>query len=108
MALIYGEQNIEDMCAAINIGTYMDTTVSFMGKFLTDFERIEEGDMPLAGESAEWMVYSHRMGTYDLKALVTAMVRGQRAWVITCTATSETFSDHRDVFEEVVMSFGFE
>lgn len=74
---------------------------------LGDFAPIDEGACDIDGREAVWVVYSHRM-KHRMKVLMYVLTRGRKAYVITCTATPETFEEYEPVFREVARSFRFE
>ncbi len=105
-------ENVNVVLESVPRGTalpdYFSLSLGNMRKMMTDFEKHEEGEATLDGQPAKWMVYSFRMGEVNLKTLVYFTVRGKRAYVITATASPETFDQYRPKFEEIIETWRFE
>ncbi len=84
---------------------YFDANLESMRKLLTDFKAEEKAAAVVHGVPAERIVYSHRMGTYRLKALVYMMFKNQRGYVITCTSTSDRFAEWEKIFQGTANTF---
>ena len=66
------------------------------------------GDLTRETDEAKWLIYSHRMGTVNLKVLQYIMVRNLRAYVITCSAAPDTFAQYQAKFKAIAQTFRFE
>ncbi len=97
----------EDLRTPLTLDEYYDLGVKNLSMLLTDFKEIDTGRVDVNGVPARWIVYDHRMGEVRARVLQVIMVKGDRAYIITATATPEEFDSYRGSFDTIVKSFKF-
>ena len=75
---------------------------------MAGFASADRGTGNIDGREAVWGVYSHKMMKVRMKVLMYVVVRGRKAYVITCTTLPDAFDEHEPVFQKIVRSFRFE
>lgn len=90
----------EDLPAPMTVGQYAVAATQSMAQMLQGFSVMEQGQTVIAGQPAYWMVYNHYMGQ-PLRVLVYFIVRGTRAYVLTCTASPAEFMRWRPIFTQI-------
>jgi serine/threonine-protein kinase len=98
---------VAELPKKVALEDYVQANVTNMSRLLTDFQVHEKGQLILSNTDARWVIYSHRMGTLNIKVLVYVLVQGRRGYVITCSAAPEQFPKYKSKFEEIVQSFKF-
>jgi hypothetical protein len=71
------------------------------------FEQHEDGEVKINGEQAKYLLYDKEMPEAYWRVLAYVLVRGKRAYVISCAAENRQFSRHQDQFLEVAHTFRF-
>lgn len=72
---------------------------------LDSFKELERGEVVLERKKAIWIIFTHRTGNFDTKAVQYYLVRGSRGYVITGTGLSTTFDKYKPQFEQIARSF---
>jgi hypothetical protein len=98
----------EELPETMSLETYFQINLDNMPKLLTNFQAYESGRLTLGNADSRWLIYGYRMGTTSIKGLVYVLVKGNRGYAITGTATSGSFANYRSIFEETSQSFSFE
>jgi hypothetical protein len=103
---------VEPLPQAMNTKTYFTESMKVLKKLFTDFKLEKSGHGPLDRQVATndktdtyWSVFTHRMGKVRAKVMQYMMVKGNQAYVITCSAAPGTFDKLRPVFEASAKSF---
>ncbi len=99
---------IENLPTEMTSEAYDNAAHEMMEKYLTDLNVVGSAAATLDGRDAVRYEHSHRMGTRQLRVLGYSVVKGRRAYVITCTATPETYDATLPTFEDIVKTFRFE
>jgi hypothetical protein len=99
---------VEQLPREMSLDEYVDASIPNLAKVITDFRENEKGITTINDHDARWLVYSGRMGMINLKCIQYYMVDGKRGYVITCSATSESYDNYRRTFDDVATSFEFE
>lgn len=73
----------------------------------TEFDLIEKGDVVVDGEKGQWHITSFSMEGKRIRNMQYFVTKGRLLFVITCTATPETFESHKSAFESIVKTFRF-
>ena len=104
-------------CEAISISTdnsydyaindYFEHNVAVMRREVYDFHEEERGETMINNVRAKWIVFTYSMPEGVVKVLGYSVIIGDRAYLITCDAEPQTFSDYRNVFEKAVKSMRF-
>jgi serine/threonine-protein kinase len=84
---------------------YRDLSYENMQEKLTQFEMLDEGVTELGGRKARWIVYSHVYSGLAMKVKAFLLIVGRWAFVITCTATPDTFDAYAGTFDAVAETF---
>ena len=84
---------------------YYDLSTENVQKLLTDVEVLDAGETRLDDRPAQWIKFKHRMGEIRLTAMQYYVLKGSRAYVITCTAGQDTYDAWSDKFENIVGTF---
>ncbi len=99
---------VEKLPKEMTLDEYMSGNLSNLPRFITDFRESGRGGTTLGDIDAKWLTYTGRMGTSNLAFKQYFMVRGDRGYVITGTATEETYPRFKNTFEQTAESFQFE
>lgn len=99
---------VEDLPRTLSLEEYYELSLANVRQLLTEFEEYESGQSSINGCDTKWLVYSHRMGIFNIKVLVYSLIKGRRAYVITCSAAHDQFSIYRPQFEGIAGTFRFE
>lgn len=82
-----------------------------MGAFeqlFTDFKPGAKGKATIAGEKANWYVFSGKMGKISFSTLEYFVVRGGKGYAINCSADPKHFATLRPGFERIVQTFALD
>jgi len=99
---------VEQLPQGMGLNEYFDASVPTLAKVITDFQENEKGTTAINDNDAKWLIYSGRVGTTKLKCEQFYIVHDKHGYVITCSATPESYSDYKKIFEEAAHSFEFE
>ncbi len=99
---------VEKLRKEMSLDDYMSQNLANLPRFITDFKEIGSGNTRIGDVDAKWLAYTGRMGTSSLQFKQYFMVRDDRAYVITGTATEESYPHYENVFEQTTESFQFE
>lgn len=91
----------EDLPSPMTVGQYAAAATQSMAQMLQGFSVMEQGQTVIAGQPGYWMVYNHFMNGQALRVLVYFVVRGTRAYVLTCTASPAEFTRWRPLFAQI-------
>jgi hypothetical protein len=104
-------ENVNVLVADIPADTSLDEfhaqafDPSQMGTMLTDFKPGDTSSTMLGDLAAKRLTYTHRMGVARLKVLAYTLVRGNKGYVITCSATHDRFDAYVPTFEWIASTF---
>jgi hypothetical protein len=87
---------------------YVDAAIALLKKTFPGTAEVERGKVALGGADARYIVYTFKIGALQLKNLAYSVPRGLTCFVITCTATPDTFDKYRPAFEEIANSLKME
>lgn len=99
---------VEQLPREMSLDEYGAAGIQNLPRVITDFQEIENGATTINEHDAKWLMYSGRVGTIRLKCKQFYMVHNKRGYVITCSATPETYDSYKYTFDDVAMSFQFE
>jgi len=99
---------VEDLSGvSITLDEYTELTIDQMGQFITDFTVIESGKTTLAGNPAYKIVYTGSQAQYSIKWMQIWAIKDDKAYLITYTAETDSFSDFLEIVEAMISSFEF-
>ena len=84
---------------------YLDAAIALMKKSLPDFAEIDRDKAALQVADAGYVIYTYKMGPMQVKNVAYVIPRGLSCFVITCTATPDTFLEYWGDFEDIALSF---
>jgi hypothetical protein len=87
---------------------YLNLSLQQMHQMLQGLKVDKQGEMTIADRPAHWVTFSHEYMGVGMKGIGYIVVKGSRAYVIVCSATTKTFGRYRKTFDEVAESFRFE
>ena len=85
--------------------------VAYIDKFKQvppDFQENDRGIAYLGDTEAKWFTYTARVLSLPVKAKKYITVHDKRAYVITCTATTDNFDRYKGAFDAIAQSIEFE
>ena len=85
--------------------TYYQANLMGMNNVLKDFKPIENGRSTINGQPVHWLVYTFTYGEMSMKVLAYCFSFNARGYVVTCSASPESFSNYKPVFEKVAGTF---
>ena len=93
----------------LSLDSFYQDHIKRLGNQMEDFTLVGEGETKISNLPARWLLYTdtERFITLKVKARVKQyiVVKGDRAYLITCRATMETYADYEDIFNKIVNSF---
>lgn len=96
-------QNLPD--PSMSLGQYTDLSLRQAGSIIDGFKLLASGPSTLAGRSAQRVMYLGQSGNHDLKFDAVWLVEKGRAYVLTYTATRDSFDAFRPTAEAIIESF---
>jgi len=97
----------EDLPMTMTAKQYYEANLVSMRKMLKEFAVITSSTVTLDGAPAIKMIATHAMGNNKSKNMTFFFTRGKKGFVITCTATPQTYTQYKPVFDTISMSFKF-
>ena len=104
-------------CEAISISTdnsydygideYFEYSIAVMRREVNNFKEEERGETTIDNIKAKWIVFTYTMPEGAVKVLGYSLIRGDKAYIITCDAEPHKFSAYRKIFEDTVKSLKF-
>ena len=91
---------VEKLPSAMSLDGYLRAALPNVKKMLTDYDLLEQARTSINGVKAERMVFTHRMGAMEIKALQYYLVKDKRAYIVTCTANPDTYNRYLNDFEQ--------
>lgn len=85
--------------------TYYQANVMGMNNVLKDFKPSENGRTTINGQPTHWLTYTFTYGELSLKVLAYCFSFNGRGYVVTCSASPESFDSYKATFEKVVGTF---
>ena len=95
----------EKLPSSLSASVYRDKSLQSMQAMLPGYEQLDTGETRLGGREAAYIAYRHRMGGQDLRVLAFLVTRGTSGYVVTCTATGESFDRYEDTFRKIADTF---
>ncbi len=92
---------VEKLPSNMGLNQYVDISLKNAGKMLTDYRNLENSAVQLNGLDAQRIVSIYRMGDMRICALSYVIVKGRKAYTITCTALDSTYEKYKQQFEDI-------
>jgi hypothetical protein len=96
---------VEKLPSQVGLDDYIRIGEKNMRKGLHRFRLIERSRTTLNGQAAERWIYTHEGANRQLKVLVYQLVRDRYAYIITCTASADSYDEYEKTFEESAATF---
>jgi hypothetical protein len=93
--------------ADISLDDYTEISEIQFQESLDDYQRLALNDTSISGMTAKLITYSFALDTLEIKGTQAFFIRDNIAYIITYSATPETYSEYYPEFELVFMSFNF-
>lgn len=91
----------------MSVQEYYDANLVSMKGMLTDLSVSEALPLSLAGTQAIQMTATHTMKGFHAKVLGIFLTHNKKGYVITCTATPQTFDQYKAAFQTIISTFKF-
>lgn len=96
---------VTEKAPELTLESYFDLNKSNMGKMLSEYQTLGEGDVSIGGLRAKWLQYAHNyMGT-PIKAKSFLVIHNGQAYIITCSALDSEYDKYENEFHQAVNSF---
>ncbi|MCC5829386.1 MAG: DcrB-related protein [Phycisphaeraceae bacterium] len=98
---------VENLPKEMDLSAYLQVALDQLSKVMTDFQKLDQGEVTIADKPGKRLEYTHRMGVFRFHVDQYFVVHSNRAYVITCTAVEGTLDDYRDEFKAMLDSMQF-
>jgi hypothetical protein len=95
--------NVQVQVAEMSLDGYLDLTRQQFAA--NGFELLESKAATVSARPASVLEYAGPVGGRSLRFLALVVAGADRFWLLTCTATADTFAAHRPAFAKAVESF---
>lgn len=95
--------NVQVQFGDMSLDAYLDLTRQQFTA--SGFELIESKAATVSARPASVLEYAGPVGGRSLRFLALVVAGADRFWLLTCTATADTFAAHRPAFSKAVASF---
>jgi len=92
----------------MTVDAYMKAADAGIATKVTDYARLDSGSLLIDGNQAGWMVYRHVYEGAEYKALIYVILHGAKAFVVTCTATPDSYAGYEGTFRTIAESIRFD
>lgn len=93
----------------LSLDSFYQDHIKRLDNLLECFALVGEGETRIGNLPARWLLYTdtEKFITLKVKARVKQyiVVEGDRAYLINCRATADTYADYEDIFNKIVNSF---
>lgn len=96
---------VEKLPSGMGLEQYVKISLKNAKQILTDYAILENSTVQLNGLDAQRFLISHRMGNMKLHALVYVIVKGRKAYTVTCTALDNTYEQYEQQFDDICKTF---
>jgi len=84
---------------------FLEKNMTGLEQLLTDFKLESSGSAVLGDLIGSWLVYTHRVGDFQVKVLQYLILADNHAYIITCSAYPDDFSKYQQTFQTIAQSF---
>jgi hypothetical protein len=99
---------IEPLNVDMDSQAYADANIKLISGTFQDFEELDRGTTAIDGDPAIWLEYTATFQEKPLKQRQVYLTHGRDGFVITYTATHDSFDDQLAAMALVEGSFGFD
>jgi len=99
---------VEALPSPMTLDEYCNLSMTNLKKLLAVGQEPEVSDATLGGGKAKQVVYQTTVGQIGVKGALYVVVKGNRGYALTCSATPDSFDAYQARFEEIVGTFRFE
>ena len=99
---------VEALPSSMDLEKYLELSMANLKNLLSEGQEPEVSDTTLGGEKAKRFVCQMTMGQINVKSTVYVAVKGTRGYLLTCSATPDSFDAYKARFEEIAGTFRFE
>lgn len=96
---------VDDQIGNLSLDQYYASSLDGLKKLATDFHLEDQGDIEIGGNQARYLIFTHRAGIYTFRVLQYILVEDQKAYLITCTATVDSYAKFEPEFKQIAQSF---
>lgn len=96
----------ENLNAPMSSQQYAMLSFNAMQRQLNGFQLVQQGPAVVGGNQAHFFIYRHVMGQ-QLQVLAYFIVRGNRGYVITCSASPADFARYQAIFNQIANTLRF-
>lgn len=98
---------VENLQGPLASKAYFEASQNAIKKVFQGFKLEQTGKTKISGRELYWSIFSHQTQTPQLRAKVLqyVTVNGQKAFIITCSASSKDFDQYRKTFENSAKTF---
>ena len=93
------------MAAGESLESVVITILDYYHTYFTNFTEISNNSRTVNGMNAHDLVYTFTQGIYELKQMQIGIEKNKKTFVITFTASIESYDDYIALFEESISSF---
>jgi hypothetical protein len=95
----------EKVAPDIDLQEYASNSKTELSKTFVNFEKIADNETSLNGLNAHHLIFTHKLQNFDFKMEQYYILNNNIAYVITCSATQQTFNKYKTDFDKIVNSF---
>jgi hypothetical protein len=99
---------VEALPSPMTLDEYFNLSMANLKNLLSEGQEPEVSDATLGGEKAKRFVCQMTMGQINVKSTVYVAVKGTRGYLLTCSATPDSFDAYKARFEKIAGTFRFE
>ncbi|HTJ10451.1 MAG TPA: PsbP-related protein [Dinghuibacter sp.] len=100
--------NVVTQSMTLSLDDCFAQSIEGMRQYLANFKVMDKGSGTLNGHDSRWLRYSSTVDGKDNEGMLTCVVSGGIAYVVTCTAARGHYDDSKAAFDAIVNSFSVE
>lgn len=98
----------EPLPRRLSLSEYVEACERSIRSVAPEYKVVTRGKTTLCGEEAVFIELTHWMEGLHIHQRVSMMVKGRAAYLLTCTASTDTMPEYRDVFIAMERSMRFD
>lgn len=100
---------VSEVAPGYSLQDYYEANLTGINQYLNDFKIIKEPvDVTINDHEFKKMVYQHSSQGYTFKVLIFFAVKNGKGYVVNCTASTDSFDDYYNDFNDFMETFKFE
>lgn len=97
---------LDNTAADYSMEEYLAASKALLGQYINDYEPLEEGEIEMGeAQKGDYIVYNGTQGQLNLTWAQYLLKPNADFYVLTCTASQETYADYVDVFDLMASYF---